>query len=295
MAEIVGIFAASHAPLIVREWEMIKDEQNSGLARAFAELGRRINAARPDVIVAIGADHWANFFLDNMPGICLGVGSEHGGPPERWLAQYPHKAMTGHPELGLHLARTSYAAGFEPSLSYDMRLDHAFCIPLWKSELDPLPAILPIVINALQEPLPTVPRCMQFGAVIAEAIRSFPGALRVAILATGGLSHSVGEPEMGEIDVAFDRECLALLQKGDPGRLIEFLTDERMARAGNGAAELRFWVAAHGAAGHRGFELIHYEAVAATYTGCGFAEWKCNPGYSDKGSLASANTSAGSA
>lgn len=273
MAEIAGIFAVSHAPPIVRAWDMIR--QTSGLAEAFAELGRRIVALRPDVIVAIGADHWANFFLDNMPAICIGVGEEHGGPPEPWLAEYPHHTMAGHAQLAMHLAEASFRGGFEPSLSFELKLDHAFCVPFWKAGLDPLPPIVPIIINALQPPLPMPSRCLEFGTLLANAIRALPEPLRVVILATGGLSHSVGEPSMGVIDEAFDREALRLFANGDPKGLLSFLTDERMAQAGNGSAELRFWLTAHGAAGARDFDLIYYEPVPVTYTGCGIAEWRC--------------------
>jgi len=42
---------------------------------------------------------------------------------------------------------------------------------------------------------------------------------------------------------------------------------------GNGAAEIRNWVAAHGAAGKRGFELIGYCNCPEVYVGCGFASW----------------------
>ena len=272
MAEITGIFAASHAPPIIRSWNTI--ERNSGLPRAFADLGSRIAAARPDAIVVIGADHWANFFLENMPAICIGVGDEHGGPPEQWLADYPHRNMAGHPDLAMHIATCVFSHAFEPSLSYRLKLDHAFCVPLWKAGLDPLPPIVPIIVNALQAPLPTMARCLEFGAILADAIETMPQSLRVVILASGGLSHSVGEPGMGRIDEAFDRETMALLADGDPSRLLAYLTDERLAQAGNGAAETRFWIAAHGAARMQGFESIHYEAVAETYTGCGFAEWR---------------------
>lgn len=272
MAEIAGIFAASHAPPLVRDWESIEAGRKDTLSIAFADLGRRIADARPDVLVVIGADHWANFFLDNMPAICLGVGVDHGGPPERWLADYPH-AMKGDPDFAMHIATALFASGFEPSLSYDMRLDHAFCVPLWKAGVNPLPAILPIVINAMQPPLPTVARCFDFGAALARAIVDRPGRERVVILASGGLSHSVGEPMMGDIDEVFDREALALFERGDRDAVLAYLTDDRMARAGNGAHELRFWVAAHGAADARGFTTIHYEVVPETYTGCGFAEW----------------------
>ena len=107
MGEITGIFAATHAPPLVRDWETIEGGRKRGLANAFAELGKRIIASRPDVIVAIGADHWANFFLDNVPAICIGVGEEHGGPPETWLADYPHTRMVGKPETQ-QLARVGH-------------------------------------------------------------------------------------------------------------------------------------------------------------------------------------------
>ena len=273
MAHISGIFAASHAPPLIRDWNKIETGRKAGLSQAFDELGRRIRLSEPDVLVVLGADHWANFFLNNMPAICIGVGAEHDGPPEQWLADYPHKSMRGSAALGRHMARATFQSRFEPSVSHRMRLDHAFCVPLWKARLDPLPPIVPIVINAVQEPMPTVSRCLAFGEAIAGAIESFPAPLRVVILASGGLSHSVGEPQMGHIDEDFDRKCIDLLGRPDAGGLITFLTDERMSRAGNGSHELRFWAAAHGAARTHGFELIHYEAVPETYTGCGFAQW----------------------
>ena len=277
MAEIVGIFAASHAPPLVRDWATIESGRKDALASAFAELGRRIAAVRPDVLVVIGADHWANFFLNNLPAICIGVGADHGGPPERWLGEYPHTAMKGDPAFAIDIAEALFSSGFEPSLSYEMRLDHAFCVPLWKMGIDPLPAIMPIVINAIQPPLPTVRRCWDFGAALARAIGDRPEEERIVILASGGLSHSVGEPMMGDVDETFDREVLSLFAGNDRDAVFAYLTDERMTRAGNGAAELRFWVAAHGAANGQGFSVIHYEVVPETYTGCGFAEWIRTP------------------
>jgi hypothetical protein len=94
----------------------------------------------------------------------------------------------------------------------------------------------------------------------------------VAILATGGLSHSIGEATMGEIDEPFDRECIRHFESGDERKLVDFL-NERLPTIGNGAAEIRNWVAAHGAAGKRGFELIGYCNVPEVYVGCGFASW----------------------
>ena len=51
MASFAGAFAASHGPLLVREWESIPADQKQRLTKAFQELGKRLTAARPDVLV----------------------------------------------------------------------------------------------------------------------------------------------------------------------------------------------------------------------------------------------------
>jgi aromatic ring-opening dioxygenase catalytic subunit (LigB family) len=273
VAELVGVYAASHGPMIVRNWKMLAPAERENLTSAFSELGRRIKAAQPDALIVISPDHWVNFFIDNLPAICVGVGAAHDGPPEPWFTEFPHRKMAGHPPLAEHVVRTALERDFEPSISYKLALDHGFCIPLWKAGLDPLPAIVPVIFNDLEPPLPSVRRCYSWGAMLAEAVASFPGKLRVGVLATGGLSHSIGEPDMGRIDEAFDRDCIRRFENGDAPALFDFL-NERLPGAGNGASEVRNWVAAHGAARGRGFELIRYDPIPNVYVGCGFASWK---------------------
>ena len=273
MAELVGVYAASHGPMIVRNWKMLAPAEQESLTSAFSELGRRIKAARPDALIVISPDHWVNFFIDNLPAICVGVGEAHDGPPEPWFKEFPHRKMAGHPPLAEHVVRTALERDFEPSISYQLALDHGFCIPLWKTGLEPLPAIVPVIFNDLEPPFPSVKRCFAWGAMLAEAVASYPGKLRVGVLATGGLSHSIGEPDMGRIDEAFDRDCIRRFEDGDAPALFDFL-NARLPTAGNGASEVRNWVAAHGAARGRGFELIRYDPIPNVYVGCGFASWK---------------------
>jgi aromatic ring-opening dioxygenase catalytic subunit (LigB family) len=275
MAELAGVYAASHGPMIVRSWEKLAPAEKENLTSAFSELGKRMRAARPDVLIVISPDHWVNFFIDNLPAICVGVGEVHEGPPEPWLKAFPHRSLAGHPLLAEHIVRTAIEHDFEPSVSYRLALDHGFCIPLWKTGVDPLPPIVPVVFNDLEPPYPSVRRCFDWGTMLAGAVASYPGNLRVAILATGGLSHSIGEPTMGRIDEAFDRDCIRHFERGDPRALIDFL-NERLPGAGNGASEIRNWVAAHGAARGRGFELIRYDPIPGVYVGCGFASWNIN-------------------
>ena len=272
MGTLVGTYAASHGPLLVRMWDAVEAPVCDAMASAFLALGQSIQRARADVLVIASPDHWVNFFIDNYPTICIGVGDAHAGPPEPWMGAFPHREVTGHPAFASHLAATAMAAGFEPALSHRLTLDHGFCIPLWKAGLPTLPAIVPLIVNSIEPPLPSFRRCYAWGRLIAQAAESYPGQLRVAVLGTGGLSHSIGEPSMGKVDEAFDRACLERFARATPDALCDYLEIAAPA-AGNGSAEIRNWIVAHGAAGGRGFELTHYRAVPEWYVGAGIASW----------------------
>jgi len=271
MAELAGCYAASHGPLLVRDWAAVPEHEKKRINAGFRELGRRVSAARADVIIEVSPDHWVNFHLENLPAVCIGVGETHEGPPEPFLKAYPHREMAGDADFARHLVASALGAGFEPSFSYRLKLDHGFCIPLWRMELERLPRIVPMIVNSIEPPMPSLERCLQWGGLLRAAIESYPGPLRVAVLASGGLSHSIGEPTMGRIDEAFDHECIRLFSQ-DQQKLLQYLKDA-IPGAGNGADEMRNWLVAHGAARGRGFELIDYLPVPSVYVGCGFASW----------------------
>ena len=272
MADFAGAFASSHGPLLVREWDSVPQSEKLRLEKAFRELGRRVAAARPDVLVTVSPDHWANFSLDNYPAVCIGVGETNEGPPEAWMKAYPHRELRGHPGFAFHLLNESLQHGFEPSQSHRLKLDHGTCIPLWRMELPKVPALVPMLVNSIEPPMPSLARCLEWGKLLRKAIESFPGNLRVGILATGGLSHSIGEKTMGAIHEDFDRETIKLFASSEQS-LVKYLEKELPSR-GNGSEEVRNWLVAHGAAGSRGFELVDYLPVPAVIVGCGFASWR---------------------
>jgi aromatic ring-opening dioxygenase catalytic subunit (LigB family) len=272
MAELTGAFAASHGPLIIREWERVPAQQKARMSAAFGELGKRLQKAQPDVLVVVSPDHWSNFFLDNVPAVCIGVGEAHEGPPEPWMKAFPHRELAGHPGLAMHIAQTALEEGFEPSLSHRLKLDHGFCIPLWRMELERLPRIVPMVVNSIEPPMPSLARCYEWGRLLAKAISRYGEKLRVAVLGTGGLSHSIGEPTMGAIYEDFDRETIRLFSS-KPKALVSYL-EQNLPTHGNGSEEVRNWLVAHGAAGGRGFELVDYLPVPTVIVGCGFASWR---------------------
>jgi aromatic ring-opening dioxygenase catalytic subunit (LigB family) len=272
MADLVGVFAASHGPLLIREWEAVPPQQKQRLEEAFGTLGERMAQARPDLLVVVSPDHWSNFFLDNVPAVCIGVGDSHEGPPEPWMKAFPHRELAGHPAFALHLVREAMKRGFEPSVSHRLKLDHGICIPLWRMNLERLPRIVPMIVNSIEPPLPSLARCLAWGRQLADAIRSYPQDLKIAVLATGGLSHSIGEPTMGAIYEDFDRETIRLFSQSQT-ELVEYL-EEKLPVSGNGSEEVRNWLVAHGAAGARGFELVDYLPVPKVIVGCGFAAWR---------------------
>ena len=47
-----------------------------------------------------------------------------------------------------------------------------------------------------------------------------------------------------------------------------------MNEAGNGAEEVRMWLAAHGAAGASTLDVIYYKGLVDWYAGIGVAEWR---------------------
>ena len=121
--------------------------------------------------------------------------------------------------------------------------------------------------------MPSIKRWLAWGRLLRRAIESYPEPLRVAVLGTGGLSHSIGEPTMGWIDENFDHACIKHFEHSEDSQLAAFLT-EALPRTGNGAHEIRDWVIAHGAAGSTGFELIDYFPNPETLVGASFASWE---------------------
>ncbi|MEJ0070809.1 MAG: hypothetical protein WDO24_21100 [Pseudomonadota bacterium] len=124
--------------------------------------------------------------------------------------------------------------------------------------------LVPIHMNCVMPPMPAPARCFEVGRVIADIIRRCrPAGERVAIMATGGLSHDPGGPKYFQVDESFDRWFLDLLAQGDAARVLREVTIERMVAAGDGGTtELLAWLVALGMVGDRKARTICYEPTA---------------------------------
>ena len=85
--------------------------------------------AKPDVIVALTVEHWANFFLNAMPAFCIGRAEHYDGPVEEWL-RIPKARVPGDAKLAAQLIDACLDGGFDPTFSDELLLDHATFLPL---------------------------------------------------------------------------------------------------------------------------------------------------------------------
>ena len=247
MAEIVIGIAASHAPNLANPSLMrgANDDQFGRIQTGFAQARSLLEEARPEAIVIFSSDHFDRCFLDNLPPFLVAVGDTAEGPINEYL-KIPKVKVSIDGELGRFLVSEGLENGVDFASSADLPLDHAEVVPL--SYLTPnwdVP-IVPIVVNAFAPPMPSLKRCAEVGAFVRDAVERWPKQKRVAVLGTGGLSHWVGLPEMGQVNAEFDRWFMDALAAGERGEIIARYkkADELEMAAGNGGQEVRDWLAA---------------------------------------------------
>ncbi len=125
-----------------------------------------------------------------------------------------------------------------------MQVDHACTLPLklfWPEGECPV-TVVPICINTVQFPLPKAGRVYALGRAVGEAIRSWDSEKKVAVIASGGLSHQLDGERAGFINKAFDLQFLDSLQ-GNPQWATQFSIHEIVEKAGTQGVELLQWLA----------------------------------------------------
>jgi aromatic ring-opening dioxygenase catalytic subunit (LigB family) len=270
MAEIVAAALMSHAPLITGKPDIARPEQRERLHAGFHEIGRRLAAARPDVLVMFVNDHLQNFAYNNMPAFCVGLadGYDAPSPGGARLMRLPPRRLPGHPDWGMALLQAGLAGGIDFAYSYEMESWDELSVPLhFLTPRGDVP-VVPVYTNCGAPPLPVLRRCHAVGAFVGEFIRGRPGGERVAVLASGGISHWVGTPETGRINEEFDRWVLDRVARGEVEPLVRLTEAEIERDAGNGGQELRNWVALLGAVPGAKGEVLAYEPVPEWITGC---------------------------
>lgn len=272
MAEITGIYTASHTPVMLNFPHRIPAQLREEIFAAYKAMGADFMAGNPDALLLLSNDHLHNFFLDNFPAFCFGCAESYESPIEHWL-HAKRRTFAGDQRFGSFLMQRALESDFDPSFSMEMVLDHGSLTPLELAGLDPDLPIVPVLVNCVQPPMPTMRRSYRLGQFLGKAIAEYDGVRRVAILATGGISHDIATPRMGMVNQEFDETFLGLMEAGDIDGTITYATDF-VHTAGNGCEEIRMWMAAMGAANGARYRRTYYKAVNDWYTGIGIGRFE---------------------
>ena len=248
MGEIVAAMATCHAPQL---FTYPPDEDHAQLDASVAgmrELGRLLDETQPDVILFLGSDHLETFSIGCVPTFAIVAGN-------RAIAEFAGRNydLPIHREMAEDLLTRLVNAGFDLAYSEDAVLGHTFAVPFEYVIGGRSIPVVPLHVNVYMPPLPTPQRCAALGRELAKAIAARPE--RVAIIASGGMSHYPGTWKYPHPEFDFDRWVIQELEAGNIDALLD-LTPEQLDAAGD--TELLPWAVLLGATGPVRGELVQY-------------------------------------
>jgi hypothetical protein len=253
---------------------------------AIARLKQSIGDARLDALIVIGDDQNELFDTRLMPsiGIYHGATIRNGVRREvaadQWYARAQMRRLEDaaerhypcHQPLALHiigsLMKRSFDVATISELADGQHEGHAFSFVHRFYLPDVELPIVPVFLNTFfppNQPLPA--RCVALGSAIRDAVASYPGDIRIGIIASGGLSHF-------HVDEDLDRRIVEALHANDTDTLAAL--DVR--RLLSGSSEIRNWIVLAGAVGDLQLDWLSYipayRTPALTGTGLCFAAWR---------------------
>lgn len=264
--------------------------------RAFERLRAELTAAQPDVVIVLAGDQ-TEWFSDALtPNLMIFAGKEvvgfhnygaedHDPPLQFWTDPERFGArLQVDQDLANVLLDGLVAQGFDVAIS---RRAPAVTEPRRAAPhalVRPLPVVLPSlempIVPLMMKTVERSPailsgdRCLALGRAIERVCRNLPQ--RIALYASGGMSHDPMGPRSGWVDEPLDRWFLNHLAHGTPdalGALFSF----RSATLDNGTGELRTWLPVASAmdacvSGIRADVIEYFPASKAT-TGNGWVSW----------------------
>ncbi|MSP39059.1 MAG: extradiol ring-cleavage dioxygenase [Deltaproteobacteria bacterium] len=268
------------------EKELTEDkfrERDQACLAGIKVLGDALAAAKPDIVVVFGDDQQEQFHDDNMPmfaiyhGKGLPVVRHNNLRPAAWKEAEEKGWAETAPEyetaadLADHLICALTDAEFDITRCNKLRAEigvgHAFSFLYRRVLPGSRVPMVPMMVNTYYPPnQPTPKRCYNFGQAVRKAIESWDTNKRVALMASGGLSH-----------VVIDEEIDAMVIDGLKNKKPEVLFQLPRQKLKGGTSEILNWVALAGAMEQRELKYLEYvttyRSPAATGCGMGFAYW----------------------
>ena len=267
--------------ITAEHWE---EEFQAG-QQAQAVLNSIVDRIAPDIMVVFGDDQKEQFHDDNMPmfSVYRGASMSRGGRQRQrdvWAAEAGKppptsgstKLFEGAPELAEHLIDRLVESGVDIATSNQLRddigLGHAFTHVAENMPRIGETAILPFMVNTYYPPnQPTAARCYQLGRFIRQAIDDWDSDKRVAIVASGGLSHQI-------IDEPLNHGILAAMVAKDA----DWLCSLPRSTFTGGTSEILNWITVVAAMEPEPMTVVDYipayRTPAGTGLAMGFAYWE---------------------
>jgi 2,3-dihydroxyphenylpropionate 1,2-dioxygenase len=259
----------SHAPGIVGRADQADPTARDKLYAAFDNMRQQLEDAKPDALVVIAAEHFANFFMNNMPSFAVGMADYYEGPIEDtdWLG-IDHTRVPGNRELSERMIRQIMETS-DVSYAEEWKFDHGVMVPLhFLTPQYDLP-IIPVNINCQGPPLAPLHRAWAFGKALRDAADSVPE--RIAVIGTGGISHWPATPDSGKINVEWDRQFLEEWSQCDKEALLSYQDTQSYLDAGQGAFEIRTFISISAATEGLAGTVHFYEPIPIFAVGCTIA------------------------
>jgi aromatic ring-opening dioxygenase catalytic subunit (LigB family) len=249
MGQIVAAMASCHAPALFLRQPGEDPAQLDATVDAMRQLGRVLDETRPDALIILGLDHLEAFSLSVSPTFAVVVAPEVQGSfgPKQYRVR-------AHQPLGRALLDGLIRREFDVAFSQSAPLSHAFVVLFEYVLAERAIPVVPLFVNVYVPPLPQPRRCYRLGRALAEIVAERPE--RVAILASGGMSHYPGTEKYPYPEFAFDRWVLGVLERGEASSLLS-LTSEKLDEVGN--SELLTWYTLLGAIGDQPAEVLTYQ------------------------------------
>src|SRR5215471_6795897 len=248
MGEIVTAFGVCHSPhLLTRPPDEVPEQSEASIA-AMRELGRLLDETQPDVVLFLGSDHLETFDMRCVPTFAIIAGNRVHAEHHNF-----HYDLPNNRDMAEELLAKLIHADFDVAYSEDALLGHAFATPFeYVLEKRDIP-IVPFFTNVYLPPLPTARRCAAIGREMAKIIKGRKE--RVAVIASGGMSHYPGTSKYESPEFNFDYWMISQMEIGNTEAIFN-LTPEQLDETGN--TEMLNWATMLGMIGFAPGELIQY-------------------------------------
>ena len=265
----------SHAPGIRGRAHLADRSVAEEFYGAYRGMAEELAADEPQALIIVAAEHFANFFMNNMPAFAVGMADSYEGPIEdpQWLG-IPRTRIPGAGSLSLRLIREMMQT-VDLAYAEEWKFDHGVMVPL--SFLTPrydVP-VIPVNINCQGPPLAPLHRAWAFGEALRRAADLAPE--RIAVVGTGGISHWPATPDSGKINAEWDREFLRRWQENDKRALLSYTDEATYRDAGQGGFEIRTFISVAAAAQGRG-RVHYYRPIPIFAVGCTVATMSIGTG-----------------